>query len=463
MTSSKAMTHSRSRILAGVACLSVVAFAVPVLAQPAPSETAQATATVDAGQPTSTAQQGSAAPSQTAPPPPATTAAAQPSAAQPTASAAQSSAAPPAQVAPAVKTDAAPEAKVTPLGYVETAYSWNFNEPSNGITNYRGYDNRHNTFTLQNVAAGATLDYASVTAKVVLQVGQTPSTYYLGEPVSPGAGGAAASDGDLWKYVQEANLGWKAPIGNGLLLQAGLFLSPIGAEGIAAKDNWNWSRSDVFFALPAYHTGVRASYDFGNGLVATLAGYNGWNSVVDNNDEKSVSTSVDYKKGIFTGHLLYFGGVERSTGAPEGPYWRSDFDGYAQLDFNSRFSMLLHANSGFEPNRFGTSSWAAGALYARVKIADWLYLAARGDAFYESVPTGASAILWPTDWVSSATATIDVRPTPDHLSIRLEYRHDHADGDMFFRGQVTGDGVTTPYVPNTTSQDTLTLGATAWF
>ena len=31
-------------------------------------------------------------------------------------------------------------------GYVESFYQWNFNEPSNFITNFRGFDSRHNIF-----------------------------------------------------------------------------------------------------------------------------------------------------------------------------------------------------------------------------------------------------------------------------------------------------------------------------
>ena len=42
--------------------------------------------------------------------------------------------------------------------YVETLYQWNFNRPSNRITNYRGFDNRHDTFTLANVALDAQWD-----------------------------------------------------------------------------------------------------------------------------------------------------------------------------------------------------------------------------------------------------------------------------------------------------------------
>ena len=49
------------------------------------------------------------------------------------------------------------------------------------------------------------------------------------------------------------------------------------------------------------------------------------------------------------------------------------------------------------------------------------------------------------------------------MSVRFEYRHDHAQDDSYFGGTVQGDGVTVPYVLNRELQDTLTLGAVAWF
>jgi hypothetical protein len=74
----------------------------------------------------------------------------------------------------------------------------------------------------------------------------------------------------------------------------------------------------------------------------------------------------------------------------------------------------------------------------------------------------AAAIFWPTPWVASATPTLAAQPT-DGLSVRLELRHDRAKTPAYFGGDVAGDGVTSTYVPNRRAQDTLTLGATAWF
>lgn len=363
-----------------------------------------------------------------------------------------------------------PRAAVALSGYVEALYQWNFNAPSNGITNFRGFDTRHNTFTLSNVVLDATGTLGPVSMRLALQVGSTPETYYLAEPDRGSARGAGASDLDVWKFIQQAVVAWRAPLGRGLLLEAGVFLSPIGPEGMAVKEQWNWSRSNLFFGLPYYHTGLRASYGLTDTLTLSVAAYNGWNSVVDNNDEKSLSAALDYVvTDRVTFHALYFGGVERAPGAPErrgSTPWRHVLDSYLAVHPLPWLSLMVHGNVGLEPNAFGTSWWAAAALYARVRLRPWLYLAARGDFFHETAASDASGaasnLFWPTSRVSSGTATLDARPH-DNVSIRLEYRHDEAGGPTYFRGAVATDATTRAFIPNASSQDTLTLGATTWF
>jgi hypothetical protein len=374
-------------------------------------------------------------------------------------------------------TRTATRANLTIGGYAEIFYQWNFNEPSNGITHYRGFDNRHNAFTISNAVVDAAGSIGPVSARIALQVGHTPETYYKSEPPSPpcapsalggfctNAPGAGSTNAAVWKYLQQANAAVTFPIGRGLLLEGGIFLSPVGPEGMAVKDQWNWSRSNLFFGLPFYHTGVRLSYPFTSRITVALAVFNGWNSVVDNNPEKSVAASFNYViTDKLTYQLLYFGGVERAAGAGEGRAWRHLFDTYLGWYPRKWLSLLAHVNAGFEPNRFGISRWAAGALYARVRPLKWLYLAARGDFFWEG-PTGppaaAAPIFWPVGWVSSGTLTVDARPF-DNVSLRVEYRHDHADADLYFNREVPV-GFNGVYAANATSQDTITLGLTSWF
>jgi hypothetical protein len=360
----------------------------------------------------------------------------------------------------------APRATLVLAGYAEVLYQWNFNDPANGITNFRGFDNRHNTFTLANAVLDATGAAGPVSARVALQIGHTPETYYLAEPNSPGTSGAGSTSASVWKFLQQANVGYRAPVGRGLLIEGGIFLSPIGPEGMAIKDQWNWSRSNLFFGLPFYHTGLKLSYPLNDRLTLIAMACNGWNSVVDNNAGKSIAVEALY---IITdklvSHILYFTGVERPTGAPEGSPWRHLLDAYVTWYPSSRLALNLHGDAGFERNNFGTSSWGAGALSLRVQTLPWLHLAARGDLFYEGVAENAqgraSAIFWPSQWVTSQTLTADVR-TQDNVSFRLEYRHDHADDPMFFRGSVATDG-TGAFVMNATSQNTLTAGMVVWF
>lgn len=372
---------------------------------------------------------------------------------------------------PAAASSAAPDTPpasppFTIGGYAEASYQWNFNAPENGITNFRGYDNRHNTFTLSNVALDAQWDAHDVVGRLTLQVGHTPSTYYASEPSFRGAGGANVSGAELWKYLQQAYVGYRFGVAEGLTVSAGLFLSPIGPESIAVRDDWNWSRSNLFFALPAYHTGLRATLAATKEWAVTLAGYNGWNSVVDNNAEKSISAQATFTRSDLVFSILTFSGVERPEGAPEGRGWRHLIDGHVTWNATAWFSLLGHADAGLEPTTFGLSTWAAGALYARFQIAPPLFFAVRGDAFYEHAAAdehGAGApIFFPTPWVASATATVDVRPH-QQVSFRLELRHDRAAGDIYFGGSVDGDGDAEPYVPNRAAQTTVTGGATAWF
>jgi len=352
-------------------------------------------------------------------------------------------------------------------GYVEIPYQWNFNNPSNFITNYRGFDNRHNMFTVENAVLDAQGTLGPVTAHLALQFGHAPETYYLSEPVSLGTAAAGTTGPSVWKFLQQANLAYTAPLGRGLTIDGGLFLSPIGPEGLAIKDQWNWSRSDLFFGLPFYHAGVRATYPITERLTASLQLYNGWNSVVDNNPEFSPAVQLTYNiADHLTFNALYFGGVERNVGAPEGRAWRHLFDTYLMVTPKPWLSVLAHFDGGFEPNHFGVSSWAAGALYVRVHPFEQLYLAARADYFHEGLAHDdlgtAAPIFWAgSSWIAEGTVTADFRPA-DNISLRLEYRHDEAQKDLFFAGQVSmgADGFA---VPNARSQDTITVGAVAWF
>ncbi len=352
-------------------------------------------------------------------------------------------------------------------GLVEVFYQWNFNRPAGGVTGFRGFDNRHNAFTISNAMLDAQWDYHGVFGRLALQIGHTPATYYLAEPEVSAAEAVNGSDVRLWQFLQEAYVGYRVAALRDLQVSAGLHLSPVGIEDLNVYRNGHWSRSNLFFALPYYHTGVKARMGFARNWTASLWLVNGWNSVVDNNPEKSFVANVAYSAEGLAASLLYFGGVERDAGAPEGRAWRHLFDAHASIEVHPLWVLQAHANAGFEVGKLGVSYWAAGALYARCRLLSNLYLATRGDVFYEgsrdsSAEARPAAMFWPVDWVASATATLDLRML-DHLSLMLEARHDHAADTLFLAAGSPLDGPA-PQVPTRSrTQQTITLGVSAWF
>lgn len=342
-------------------------------------------------------------------------------------------------------------------GYAEAYFQWNAARPAGGITAYRGFDGRAEALTLANAALEARWDNGEILGRVALQVGATPSSYYAAEPTLAPGPGVPGSDAALWKYLQEARVGWRLPWVPGLTLEAGLFLSPIGPESMAVKDNWNWSRSNLFFGLPFYHSGARLSYQVAEGWTVVLGGFNGWNNVLDNNADKSLQVQLQRSFGdVATLSVLYFGGNERPQGAAEGSPWRHTFDSHLTVQLTPEVAVLAHLDLGLEPNRFGTSRWAAGALYARWTPNPVVVFALRGDVFYERVGANdqgqAASIFWPVEWISSGTATIELRPVSQG-SLRFEYRHDHGAAPLF----IDQEGAA-----SRRAQDTFTVGLTAW-
>jgi hypothetical protein len=354
---------------------------------------------------------------------------------------------------------------VTLSGLAEAYYQWNFANHANGITNGRGFDNRANTFTLSSALLDAKFDVSGFVGELGVQLGSASVTSYLAEPTQPGTSWVAPSGADAWRIIQQAHVGYRIPLGRGLLVEAGIFLSPVGPEAPVSKDNWNLSRSTLFFALPFYHTGARATYQLTQNLSATAAVYNGWNTVVDNNPEKSVSASVGWNSERVTASLLYFGGVERS-GAELGRPWRHLVDVWGQWQATERLALLGQANVGFEGTGVGLQAWQGAAVSTRYKVLDWLFVSARADVLHESLPRlsdgSVAPIFFPAPTVGSATTTVELRPV-DHVSLRVEYRHDQAESELYFSGTPAGDGMATPFVPNAKAQDTVTLSAMGWF
>jgi len=84
-------------------------------------------------------------------------------------------------------------------------------------------------------------------------------------------------------------IGYRIPIGSGLLVEAGLFTSPIGPESLTVHQGFNFSRSNLCFGLPFYHAGIRFTYEVDRNVSLLVWAINGWNAILDNNDDHAAS------------------------------------------------------------------------------------------------------------------------------------------------------------------------------
>ncbi len=355
---------------------------------------------------------------------------------------------------------------VTLSGYAEAHYGYDFNAPKGGMSLMRAFDQRSNTFTVDNAVLDVAWQKGPVQGRVGLQVGTTPASYYRPESTLPGTGLNAASSGSLWQNIQQAWIGYKVNESGSIFVQAGIFLSPIGPEVIQVKDNWNWSRSDLFAVLPAYHAGVKFNWQATQAFAVIAMVCNGWNAAVDNNDGKSVVLQALWTTEKVQAGVLYMGGNERNMDAKEGAPWRNLGDAWLTWQVAERFWLMGHVNGGEEQTNQGTATWFGAALYAKAQLAERWFLALRGDTLAEHVATDSAGVvsdpmLIPVKRISSATLTLDWRPT-SFLLLRAEGRGDITDGNAFVDGTPNYAASGDP-IANASKRLTAMLGATAWF
>ncbi|MFN0120901.1 MAG: porin [Blastocatellia bacterium] len=176
-------------------------------------------------------------------------------------------------------------------GVVDGYYSYN-NNKVDMFTQGRAFDVRHNAFSLQMARIGLekknSLD-SPLGFRVDIGVGET-----VDRIVSV----SDSSRNDGTKHVLQAYASYVAPIGTGLTIDFGKFYTPVGAEVVDTKDNFNYSRGWLFTYGPYYHAGLRVKYA-PNSKVA-LAGFlvNGWDNLFENNAARNTGKTVGFQIGL---------------------------------------------------------------------------------------------------------------------------------------------------------------------
>ena len=166
--------------------------------------------------------------------------------------------------------------------------------------------------------------------------------------------------------MQQAYVSYLVPVGKGLTVDFGKFVTPAGAEVIENKDNYNYSRGLLFaLAIPSSHTGARVGYTVNDKVSVTGFLVNGWNDVKDNNSDKTVGVSLSLKPtakvGVITNYLV---GKEQAADADGGV--RNLLDVVVSLAATPKLSVLGNFDYGHDRLVNDGVDWYRFAFGAKV-------------------------------------------------------------------------------------------------
>jgi hypothetical protein len=298
--------------------------------------------------------------------------------------------------------------------------------------------------------------------------------------------------------LTQAYLTYTVPVGQGINLELGRFVTLLGAEVIPtyANQNFNESRGLLFtLGEPLTHTGLRGTYAFNSNVSMTLGVNNGWDDVADNNDGESVEGELSLNptsninillNGIYGPEQVNRGNTQRWAIDPIAT-WHTPITGlqliaeYLYADEGGPVSVTpaysSHGNGfclpgvafcspapGFVPGPNGTInigksvSWTGAAGYIVYDLNANLEFATRGEWFRDS--DGARTGLRQT--LGEITEDINYKiPQVTGLLARLEYRHDESNSAPFFGSTIApANSVNFPNPDHTyNGQDTFMAAA----
>ena len=310
----------------------------------------------------------------------------------------------------AADTTAAPApAPITWSGFIDAYYSKNFNSPATETNQLRNFDINENQFALS-------------LAELVIQKQASPVGFRMDLDFGPTNDLVQPGNGSTLNVLQQAYLTAVLPVGSGLTVDVGKFVTHMGNEVIESKDNWNYSRSFLFeFAIPYYHTGIRLTYPIASMLSGTLDLLNGWNSTIDNNHSQTVGLTLNYTASPSTS--IVFNGIDGFEQPFLAPYGKKDVADFIVTEtVNDNLSLCLNADYGQERVGNFLNIWKGIDLYERYSLNPKSAVALREEVY--SDPYGyTTGVFAPKTTLSEVTVTYEYHVF-DPLMVRCEFRDD---------------------------------------
>ncbi len=313
-------------------------------------------------------------------------------------------------------------AQVETSAFVDFYYGYNFNKVDPSL---RTFDLAHNTFSL----SVAEVDFAKVPTADSRIGGRIDLTFGpmadLVAAFEPGGGD------EIVKNLQQGYISVMAS--DALTFDFGKFVTPHGAEVIESQGNWNYTRSILFgYAIPFYHTGLRASLVASEQLTLTGFVVNGWNNSSETNSDKTFAVSAAITP---TEQLSWFATVMTGKDFGDGS---APADGEEDLVtlFDTTLSFaatdMLSLMANFDYGMWGDVKWWGVAGYARIQPQENWAVAGR----VEYIDDSEGGFMTIGEKAQSFTLTSDHTVLED-LIARIEFRLDKTDSDMFAKDDGT--------------------------
>lgn len=348
---------------------------------------------------------------------------------------------------------------VTLSGFGDAYYGYDNNHPFNNQAGLRSFESPTNGFNFN--MAELILDKPPDATSAESRLGYHVSAGYgyaariIDGTDNTGFGSGAGSN----FFLKEAYFSYLAPIGKGLTVTVGKFVTPMGAEVIESNANWNYSRGLLFdYAIPFFHFGANAKYAFNTKWAVTGFLVNGWNNTVINHNSSNFGTgTLGASSGLTYGVSLaytpnmkwsatenYFAGpVTDGFGIPGQSLndWKQISDTVIGYTPNAKWAFQVNGDYGFGPRVYTSTgpgpafNWWGVATYAKYTFSPKTNFAVRYEYYndtdgYTGLLTDTSGSSLGPGHAQEVTGTYSYNLT-SALLIRGEYRYDFASQPIF--------------------------------
>jgi hypothetical protein len=328
------------------------------------------------------------------------------------------------------------------FGYVEGSYTWNFDQPASDTNFGRVFDFEADELLLNQL---------DLTVERTIDV--TKKQFDLGgrmEWIYGADAGLIHSNGLFDWYdsprkpenqfdLNQLYVDLAIPVGNGLRIRAGKFVTLMGWETINPTTNALYSHSYLFgFAIPFTHTGAMACYQLNDNWLVEAGFFRGWEqSWEDNND----ALSYHFKLGYASTDKKLAGIAQFVTGPEQtgnDSNYRTVIDLQLSYALTDPWFIAANADYGFEQDAAADGSdaqWYGVAGYTGYKLSDQLTLNGRAEWFRDDDGTrlGVAGDFY------EVTLGVAITPFPKDrfgstLILRPELRADFSSENVFDDG-----------------------------